>query len=97
MNIGVVIYLASLLGMPLSAGAMLAGIALASVVTLGSAGIPGQSSFITTIAPIASTMGVPVVPLGIFVALEPIPDMLRTVANVTMDVAVTGAIDRKAN
>ena len=41
-------------------------------------------------------MGVPVVPLGIFVALEPVPDMLRTVANVTMDVAVTGAVDRKA-
>jgi Na+/H+-dicarboxylate symporter len=96
MNIGVVIYLASLLGIPLAGGAIVAGVAIASVITLGSAGIPGQSSFITTISPIAAAMGVPVVPLGIFVALEPVPDMLRTVANVTMDVAVTGAVDRKA-
>jgi len=95
MNIGVVVYLASLLGTPLSGGAIVAGVAIASVISVGSAGIPGQSSFITTIAPIASAMGVPVVPLGIFVALEPVPDMLRTVTNVTMDVAVTGAIDRR--
>ncbi len=96
MNVAVVVYLAALLGVPLSAGPMLAGFALASVMTIGAPGIPGQSSFITTIAPIAVAMGVPIAPLAIFVALEPIPDMLRTVANVTMDVAVTGAVDRRA-
>lgn len=96
MNIGVVIYLASLLGIPLTAGALVAGFIVASVVSIGSAGIPGQSSFITTISPIAAAMGVPIAPLGIFVALEPIPDMLRTVGNVTMDVAVTGAVDKRA-
>lgn len=96
MNIGVVIYLAALLGVPLSAGALVAGFAVASVMTIGSPGIPGQSSFITTIAPIAAAMGVPIAPLAIFVALEPVPDMLRTVANVTVDVAVAGAIDRRA-
>jgi Na+/H+-dicarboxylate symporter len=94
MNIGVVIYLAALLGLPLSIGAMVAGFAVASVMTIGSPGIPGQSSFITTIAPIAAAMGVPLAPLAIFVALEPIPDMLRTIANVTVDVAVAGAVDR---
>jgi Na+/H+-dicarboxylate symporter len=30
------------------------------------------------------------------VAVEPVPDMVRTMANVTMDVAVTGAVDRAA-
>lgn len=97
MNIGVVIYLAALLGVPLSMGSMLAGFAIASVMSIGSPGIPGQSSFITTIAPIAAAMGVPIAPLAIFVALEPIPDMLRTVANVTVDVAVAGAVDKFAS
>ncbi|HET9814007.1 MAG TPA: cation:dicarboxylase symporter family transporter [Sphingomicrobium sp.] len=94
MNLGVVIYLATLLGAPISIGAMIAGFAVASVMTIGSPGIPGQASFITTIAPIAAVMGVPVAPLAIFVALEPVPDMLRTIANVTVDVAVAGAVDR---
>lgn len=96
MNIGVVIYLAALLGIPFSAGAMFVGFAVASVMSIGSAGIPGQANFITTIAPTAVAMGVPVAPLAIFVALEPIPDMLRTVTNVTVDVAVAGAIDRRS-
>jgi Na+/H+-dicarboxylate symporter len=94
MNLGVVIYLATLLGAPISIAAMIAGFAVASVMTIGSPGIPGQASFITTIAPIAAVMGVPVAPLAIFVALEPVPDMLRTIANVTVDVAVAGAVDR---
>lgn len=96
MNIGVVIYLAALLGMPLSVGAIVAALAVGSIISIGAPGIPGQSSFITTIAPIAAAAGVPVAPLAIFVALEPVPDMLRTVTNVTMDVALTGAIDRTA-
>lgn len=97
MNLGVVIYLAELLGMPLSAAALFAGFAVASVMTIGAPGIPGQSSFLTSIAPIAAATGVPVAPLAVFVAIEPIPDMLRTVGNVTMDVAVTGAVDRRVD
>ena len=40
-------------------------------------------------------MGVPIAPLGMLIAVEPVPDMFRTVANVTTDVAVAGAIDRR--
>ena len=40
-------------------------------------------------------MGVPVEPLALLVAVEMLPDIMRTLANVTADVALAGATDRK--
>jgi len=40
-------------------------------------------------------MGLPVEPLAILIAVENLPDIVRTLGNVTMDVAVTGAVSRK--
>jgi Na+/H+-dicarboxylate symporter len=53
-------------------------------------------SFISSIAPIAMALGVPIVPLALLVAVEMIPDIFRTVGNVTMDVAVATVVDRSA-
>jgi Na+/H+-dicarboxylate symporter len=39
-------------------------------------------------------MGVPIGPLALLVAVEMLPDIMRTVGNVTMDVAVTASVDR---
>jgi Na+/H+-dicarboxylate symporter len=39
-------------------------------------------------------MGVPIEALGLFVAVETVPDLFRTVGNVTMDVAVTTGVAR---
>ena len=47
-------------------------------------------------APIALAMGVPVEPLALLVAVEMLPDLMRTLGNVTMNVAVTSAVDRAA-
>lgn len=94
MNIAVCFYIAHWLGIDLGMGAIIAGVLVATFATISAPGLPGQISFVTSIGPIAIAMGLPLAPLGIFIALEPIPDMLRTVCNVTMDVAVTGAIDR---
>jgi proton glutamate symport protein len=52
-------------------------------------------SFVTSVAPIALAMGVPIAPLAILIAVETIPDIFRTLGNVTMDVAVTGAVARR--
>lgn len=94
MNIAVVIFIARMTGMQLGAGAFAAGIAIASVATISAPGLPGQVSYFTSIAPIAMAMGVPLAPLAMLIAVEPVPDMFRTVGNVTMDVAVTGAVGR---
>ncbi len=89
MNLAVVIYVARWYGIELTAGAMLAGVAAAAITTLGSVSLPGQISFVTAIAPISIAMGVPIEPLALLIAVETFPDIMRTVANVTMDVAVT--------
>lgn len=95
MNIAVIIFIARVLGLEFGAGAWAAGIAVASIATISAPGLPGQVSYFTSLAPISMAMGVPLAPLGMLIAVEPVPDMFRTVANVTMDVAVTGAVDRK--
>jgi Na+/H+-dicarboxylate symporter len=94
MNIAVPIYLAHLLGLHIGAAAIVAGLAVAVVLEFGSVSLPGQLTYFTSIAPIAVAMGVPVAPLLLFVAVDMIPDIIRTVGNVTMDVAVAAVADR---
>jgi Na+/H+-dicarboxylate symporter len=38
----------------------------------------------------------PVEPLVLLIAVEMVPDIFRTLGNVTMDVAVTAVVDRSA-
>ena len=45
--------------------------------------MPGQISFVTSIAPIALALGVPIEPLALLIAVETIPDIFRTLGNVT--------------
>jgi Na+/H+-dicarboxylate symporter len=94
MNIAVALYVAHWLGIEISATQVLAGILVAATTTYGAISLPGQLSFVTSIAPIALAMGVPIAPLALLVAVETIPDIFRTLGNVTMDVAVTGAVAR---
>lgn len=95
MNLAVAIYIAWLAGMPITLEMLAAGVAAATLTTLGAPSLPGSISFITSIAPIALAMGVPVGPLALLVAVEMLPDIMRTLGNVTMDVAVTATVDRK--
>ena len=93
MNIGVVLYVAHLAGVEVPLPAMLAGGAVAILVSMGSVSLPGTASFVASTAPIALTMGVPIEPLAILVAVEMLPDVMRTVGNVTANVAVAAAVD----
>lgn len=95
MNFAVAIYVAHWFGVPLTATTLFAGFAVATLTTLGAVSLPGALSFVTSIGPIALAMGVPVAPLALLVAVEVLPDLMRTLANVTMDVAVTAAVDRR--
>ncbi|MGE3690556.1 MAG: dicarboxylate/amino acid:cation symporter [Novosphingobium sp.] len=94
MNLAVVIYVAHLTGTPLAPQALGAGLAVSMLAMLGSPSLPGTISFVTSTGPIALAMGVPIGPLALLVAVEMLPDIMRTVGNVTMDVAVTTAVDR---
>ena len=94
MNLGVAIYVAKLTGVELTPSTIAAGVAVALLTTIASVSLPGAISFVTAIGPIAIAMGVPVGPLALLVAVEMLPDIMRTVGNVTMDVAVTATVDR---
>jgi Na+/H+-dicarboxylate symporter len=94
MNIAVAIYVAYWLGVDLGVGSMIAGVAVASVASYWAVSLPGALSFITSIAPIALAMGVPIEPLALLIAVEVIPDIFRTIGNVMMDVSVSGAVAR---
>ncbi len=94
MNFGVALYIAHWYGIEVGPAALLAGLALGATTTLGAVSLPGQISFVASIAPIALVMGVPFEPLAILIAVETIPDIFRTLGNVSMDVAVTAMTDR---
>lgn len=96
MNVAVAIYAAKLAGMELSPAALAAGVFVAFVTTFATVSLPGTISFIASVGPVAIAMGVPVEPLALLVAVEMLPDIMRTIGNVTMDVAVTAVIDRFA-
>jgi Na+/H+-dicarboxylate symporter len=94
-NIAVAVYIAYWLQIELTPWNLAAGIAVASVASYWAVSLPGALSFVTSIAPIALVMGLPIEPLALLIAVEVIPDIFRTVSNVTMDVAVTGAVARR--
>jgi Na+/H+-dicarboxylate symporter len=95
MNLAVAIYVAYLTGVALTPMTLAAGIAVATITTLGAPSLPGAISFISSVGPIALAMGAPVAPLAILVAVEMLPDLMRTIGNVAMDVAVTTVVDRR--
>ncbi len=95
MNMGVAIYAAYLTGTPLSPLLLVGGVLVAFLVSLSSVSLPGTLSFVISVGPIANAMGVPIGPLALLVAVEMLPDIMRTLGNVTLDVAATATVDRR--
>ena len=94
MNVAVAFYVAHWLGLEPSLGQMIAATAVGAVMSYGAVSLPGEVSYISSIAPIALALGVPIAPLGLLVAVEMIPDIFRTIGNVNMDVALAAVVDR---
>ena len=95
MNTAVAFYVAHWLGIQPSISQMIAATAVGAVMSYGAVSLPGEVSYISSIAPIALALGVPIGPLGLLVAVEMIPDIFRTVGNVTHDVALVSIVDRE--
>jgi len=94
MNVAVAFYVAHWLGLQPTVGQMIAATAVGAVMSYGAVSLPGEVSYISSIAPIALALGVPIAPLGLLVAVEMVPDIFRTVGNVTHDVALASIVDR---
>jgi Na+/H+-dicarboxylate symporter len=92
-NLAVCFFIAAMYGIEPSLLQIIGAVLVAVAVSIGSVGLPGQVSFIASVAPICAALGLPVEVLGILVAVEIIPDIFRTIGNVTADVAVTVLVD----
>jgi Na+/H+-dicarboxylate symporter len=93
-NLAVVLFLVHLYGVEPTLWQMAAALAVALLVSISSVGLPGQTSFFASIAPICATLGVPTALLPVLLAVEVIPDVFRTIGNVTADVSATAVLDR---
>ena len=86
------LFVAKLYGVPIGA-AQFAAIGLTTIVTTFSIpGIPGGS--IIMIVPVLLAAGVPAEGVGLLLGIDTIPDMFRTVANVTGDLVAAVIVSR---
>jgi Na+/H+-dicarboxylate symporter len=95
-NLGVALYVAAMNGVDLGATQLVLGVLVAAVVSLAAVGLPSQITFFTTTGPICLAMGVPVEALPLLLAVETVPDIFRTVGNVTADMGVARILDQRA-
>jgi Na+/H+-dicarboxylate symporter len=92
-NLAVCLYVAQLSGVELGLPALIAGGLTAIAVSIASVGLPGQVSFFASVGPICLAMGLPLGVLPLLLAVEVIPDIFRTVGNVTADLAATRIVN----
>ncbi len=92
-NLAVCIYVAHLYSIPLTPGVLFAGGVTALAISVGTVGLPGQVSFFASIAPIALVMGLPLEVLPLLLAVEVVPDIFRTIGNVTADLAASRIVE----
>lgn len=86
-NVAVAVYLAHVHGIALGPAGLALAAFVAVPVSLGAVGLPAQVSFFATIAPVCIAVGVPVSALPLLLAIEALPDLFRTLGNVTNDLA----------
>jgi Na+/H+-dicarboxylate symporter len=94
-NVAVAVYVAHASGVSVGAGTLLLAALVAVPVSLGAVGLPAQVSFFATIAPVCIAIGAPVTALPLLLAIEALPDLFRTLGNVTNDLAVTAIVGRR--
>lgn len=91
-NLAACIFVAHVYGLQPSALQYAGAVFVALAVSVGSVGLPGQVSFIVSVAPICIALGLPIDLLPILLAVEVAPDIFRTLGNVTGDMAVTAIL-----
>ncbi|PTQ13117.1 dicarboxylate/amino acid:cation symporter [Sphingomonas oleivorans] len=93
-NLAVAIYLAHLYNVPVGPMQLVAAVLVAAIVSLAVVGVASQVSFFAGAAPVCIAIGAPIEPLALLIAVESIPDIFRTVGNVSADLAVTSVLAR---
>lgn len=94
-NLAACLFVAAVMGIEPTPLHYAGAVAVALAVSVGSVGLPGQVSFIVSVAPICLALGLPIDLLPILLAVEVVPDIFRTLGNVTGDMAVTTILARE--
>jgi Na+/H+-dicarboxylate symporter len=94
-TVGAGCFVAWLYGIDLAPVQLAAGTLVAIVVSLSAVSLPGQVSFAGSHIPVLIAMGLPLEPVALMLALDPIPDAFRTAGNVTGDLAVTCVVTHR--
>jgi Na+/H+-dicarboxylate symporter len=95
-NLAVAYFVLHLYGIEPTVAQMIAAIFVAFAVSVAAVGLPGQVSFIVSMAPICVALGAPLEILGILIAVEVAPDIFRTIGNVTGDVMAAATVHRRS-
>ena len=96
MNVAIAVYIAYWFNVPIQPANLAAAVAVGALVSRGSVSLPAQLTFFASVAPPAVALGVPLAPLGLLIAVETIPDIFRTLGNVSMNLAATATLARRA-
>ena len=94
-NIAVVLYCGHLYGISPGLLALAGGLLASLAAAVSTGGLPGSITFLAACVPIANAMGVPVAVLPLLLAVELVPDIFRTLGNVTADLAVTAIMSKR--
>ncbi len=94
-NIAVVLYVGHLNGITPGPLALAAGVLASLAAAVSTGGLPGSITFLAATVPIANAMGIPVAALPLLLAVELLPDLFRTLGNVTADLAVTAILAKR--
>ena len=95
-TVTIAIYAAHVMNAPLGPAQLVAGALVAVIMVATGGGIPSQVTYLATMTPILASMGVPIEILALLIAVETIPDIFRTTANVSMDMAITTVVAKFA-
>ena len=97
MNVAVALYIAAWFGVEIGPAQYAVGFLAAMMASLGAVSLPGSVSFFSSMVPICVALGVPIEPLALLIAVETLPDIVRTLGNVSMNVALTTAVSERAS
>lgn len=95
-NLAVAYVILHLYGIEPTAAQMITAIVVSFAVSVAAVGLPGQVSFVVSMAPICVALGAPLEILGLLIAVEVAPDIFRTIGNVTADVMATAVVHKRS-
>jgi Na+/H+-dicarboxylate symporter len=89
------IFIAQASGIDLALTELLTVILMATLASIGTAGVPGVGLIMLTI--VLVRVGLPIEPVGIILGIDRMLDMLRTAVNITGDATVTCIVGKSEN